>query len=316
MLDVREVVVSVDVDAMDLYFVTWASNIDQVVKHEDFLLAGNTAGRHSSWSLLNSEFLIISVHSLDIIDSVRAVRVAHNTLGETLARLVGISIVDGTLHVAALALEENFSVLREDLSALRHDALELDESIEMDLAQFSQFVLDGQLADADVDLLMELLGVVWVDFLDDLACYSVQDGEHMSWLLSKPDGKSRLLRCEVGKFDLEGLLVLSAHFSDAVLVDVHSVIGKRPEERSEGLLNEDDDFFLLDPLSKWLLRLSIVVHVLHVTHAVWVLGVLGAAHHASVDSPGFVLFSGELFIVDQGCWDPCLAAIADLVDAV
>lgn len=186
----------------------------------------------------------------------------------------------------------------------------------MDLAQFSQFVLDGQLADADVDLLMELLGVVWVDFLDDLACYSVQDGEHMSWFLSKPNGKSRLLRCEVGKFDLEGLLVLSAHFSDAVLVDVHTVIGKRPEERSEGLLNEDDDFFLLDPLSQWLLGLTIVVHVLHVAHAVWVLGVLWAAHHASVDSPGFVLFSGELFIVDQGCWNSCLAAIADLVDAV
>lgn len=77
---------------------------------------------------------------------------------------------------------------------------------------------------------MELLCIVRVDFLDDLTCYSVEDWEHVSGLLREPDGKSRLLGCKVGKFDLKGLLVLSAHFSDAVFIDVNSMISKRPEE--------------------------------------------------------------------------------------
>ena len=77
---------------------------------------------------------------------------------------------------------------------------------------------------------MELLCIVRVDFLDDLACHSVEDWEHLSGLLSEPDGKSRLLGSKVGKFDLKGLLVLSAHFSDAVFIDVDSVISKRSEE--------------------------------------------------------------------------------------
>ena len=142
-LDVCKVVVSVDVNAMDLYFITRAGNIDQVVKNKYFFLAGNTARRHSSWSLLNCEFLIISVHSLDIIYSVRAVGMAHNTLCKTFSGLIGISIVYGTLNITALTLEEDFGVLREYLSSLCHNTFELDESIEVNLTKLSQFVLDG-----------------------------------------------------------------------------------------------------------------------------------------------------------------------------
>ena len=39
----------------------------------------------------------------------------------------------------------------------------------MDLAQFSEFVLDWELTDTDVNLLMELLSVVGIDLLHDVA---------------------------------------------------------------------------------------------------------------------------------------------------
>ena len=175
MLDISEVVIAIDVDAMNLNLVTWASHIDQVVQEKDFFLAGNTARRHSAWGLLDRKLLIVTVHSLDIVNSVRAVRMAHNALGKRLASLVWVSIVDRALHITALAPEEHLGVLREDLRALSDNAFKFNQGVQMNLAQFSKLVLHRELTDANKDFLMELLSVVGIDLLHNIAGNCVQD---------------------------------------------------------------------------------------------------------------------------------------------
>lgn len=59
------------------------------------------------------------------------------------------------------------------MRALGYNTLEFDQSVQVYLAQFSEFVLNGKLADANKDLLMELLGVVRVNLLHDIASDSV-----------------------------------------------------------------------------------------------------------------------------------------------
>ena len=97
---------------------------------------------------------------------------AHNTLGQALLGLLRVRVEDGSLDITALAAEVHASVLWEYMGALGHDTAESDKSIQMDLAQLSELVLDWELADSYVDLLVEV-SVVWVNFLDDLACHSV-----------------------------------------------------------------------------------------------------------------------------------------------
>ena len=128
-LNIGEVVVAIDVDAVNFYLIARSSLIDQVVEDEDLFLAGNTTRRHCARSLLNSQLLIVTVDGLHLINSVRAIRMAHNTLGERLPSLIRISFVDGALHITADALEEHFGVLREDLSALGHDTLEFNQGV-------------------------------------------------------------------------------------------------------------------------------------------------------------------------------------------
>jgi hypothetical protein len=52
-LDVCEVVIAVDIDSMDLNFVSRACDVDHVLEDENFFLAGNTTRRNSAWRLLN-----------------------------------------------------------------------------------------------------------------------------------------------------------------------------------------------------------------------------------------------------------------------
>mmetsp|Transcript_20519 Transcript_20519/g.27729 ORF Transcript_20519/g.27729 Transcript_20519/m.27729 type:complete len:353 (+) Transcript_20519:1624-2682(+) len=301
---------------MDLHLVARASHVHQVVKNEHLFLARHSAGRYRARGLLNSEFLVVPIHSLHVIDGVWTVRVANDALGEAFPGLIRVCVVDGSLDVAALALEEDFGVLREHLSALGDDAFELDEGIEVHLAQFSQLVLHGQLADAHEYFLVKLLSVVGVDFLYDLARDCVEDREHLGRLLSKPNRKGGLLGGQVGKLDFEGLFVLTTHISDAVFVGVNTVVSKTSEEGAERFLNEDNDLLLLNPLRQRLLSLAVVVHILHISHSVHIFRILGATHHTSVHASRVVFLAGELLVVDQSGGHSGLAAVADHVDTV
>ena len=191
-LDVGKVVVPVDVDSMDLDFIARASHINEIVQHEDLLLTGYSTRWHSSWSLLNSQLLIVTIDGLHFVDSVGSASVAHDTLGQTLLGLLRVRVKDRSLDVATLAAEVHARILGEHLRALGHHATELDQCVQMHLAQLTKFVLDGELANTHENLLMRLR-VVSVNFLHDLASHSVQDRQHVRGLLCKPNGKCGLL---------------------------------------------------------------------------------------------------------------------------
>ena len=99
---------------------------------------------------------------------------ANDTLGQTHFCIPWVSVKDRSLKIATLAAEKHLGVLREDLRALGDDSTELNQSVKMDLAQFSDLVLDWQLCDPHKDLLMEV-GVVRVDFLHNLASNRVKN---------------------------------------------------------------------------------------------------------------------------------------------
>lgn len=155
----------------------------------------------------------------------------------------------------------------------------------MNLAQFPEFVLDRQICDSDVDALEELL-VVGVDLLDNFTGNSVEDGEHVRRFLSKPDGHGWLLIGQVREVDFEGLLVVAAHFGDAVLINVYTLSGVAPQEGAKGLLNECNHFLLLDPLCQLALHLAVVIYISHVAQLI-------------------PLVIRILCIVQQGCSSSC-----------
>lgn len=186
-LDVCKVIVPVDVDSVDFNFITGTGNVDKIMQDEDLFLTGNTTGWHRAWCLLDRQLLIVTVDSLDLINSVGSARLAHDTDGQTFLSLIWVCVKDRSLCVATLTLEEHFGVLGENLSALGNHALELNQCVEMHLAQLTKLVLNGQLVNTHVDFSMELLRVVRVDLLNNLTCHSVEDRQHMSGLLSEPN---------------------------------------------------------------------------------------------------------------------------------
>ena len=307
-LDIGEVVVSVDVDTMDLDLVTRASDINKIMKHEYFFLAGHTTGWHRAWCLLNGELLIVPVERPHLVDLVRTALMTHNTLGQTRLCLLRVCVADGSLEIATLASEVHLIVLWEDLRALSDDSAELNQGVQVNLAQLTHLVLDWQLIDPHIDLL-ELVSVVGEDLLNNLTGNSVQDGDHVHWLLCKPNCKVWLLGGQIGKVDLEGLLVHAAHVLDAVLVSVNTLDLEAPQEAAEGLLDVLDDFLLLEPKVQVFLRLAVVIDVCHVIKLALVASFLRATHHAGLSSPCILLISREFFIVNEGGGSASLATL-------
>ena len=154
MLDVSEVVVSIDVDSMNLDLVAWASDINQIMKHEDFFLARNTARWNCAWCLLNRQLLIVAIERLDLINLVGTTLVAYNTLSQTRFRLLRVCVHNRSLEISTLAAEVHLIVLWEDLCALGDDSSEFNQSIQVNLAQLTHFILHGQLIDPHIDLLV------------------------------------------------------------------------------------------------------------------------------------------------------------------
>ena len=89
-LNVREIVISVDVNAMNFDFISWSSNIDKIVKNKDLLLSGYTSRGHSTWRLLYCELLVVAIDGSLLIHGEWAICLAHNTATEFLLCLLGI----------------------------------------------------------------------------------------------------------------------------------------------------------------------------------------------------------------------------------
>ena len=191
-LDIGEVVVSIDIDSMDLDLVTWTCNIYEIVQNEYLFLAGYTARRNGTWRLLNRKLLIVSIQCLHLVNLIGASLMANNTLSQTRFCILRVRVANRSLQIATLASEVHLVVLREDLRALGDHSSELDQSIQVHLAQLSDFVLHWQLVDPHIDILIQV-NVVREDLLHDLTSNRVEDRDHMCRFLSKPNREIGLL---------------------------------------------------------------------------------------------------------------------------
>ena len=191
MFDVRKVIKTVYVNSSHFDFITRASQINQIMEHKYFFLAGDSTRRHRSWRLLNRQFLIVPINCVNFIHSKRAFLLTHVT-GTALAfRLIHVRTVEGTSDVATFTFEEDLLELREHTGALRNNTTEFNQRVQVHLSQLTKLILDGKFADANMDFLMNGK-VVRVDFLHDILSHRVQDWKHQGRLFSKPNGQSRL----------------------------------------------------------------------------------------------------------------------------
>ena len=89
-LDIREIVKSIDVDTSDFNLITWSGSVNHVIQNINFFLSGDTTWRDGTRGLLNSHLLIVSVDSVDFIYCEGAIALANYALAEE--RLAFMSI--------------------------------------------------------------------------------------------------------------------------------------------------------------------------------------------------------------------------------
>ena len=89
--------------------------------------------RYSPWSLLHSQFLIIPVHSLLLINPKRSFRLTNNTV--TKIGLVVIILVDGSLLLTTSITDKvNSLQLGKDLASSGDNASDFDHCVEIHLS--------------------------------------------------------------------------------------------------------------------------------------------------------------------------------------
>ena len=140
------------VDTRDFYFVTWCGTVNQIISNVDFFLAGDTTRRYAARSLLHGKLLIVPVYRRVLIESVRTLSSAANALSKELTSLILGAVEHGSLDIATSAAEVHLLELRFHTCALRDNAFELDQRVQVHLAQVTQLVLDRQISDSYEDL--------------------------------------------------------------------------------------------------------------------------------------------------------------------
>jgi len=156
-LYIRKVVKSVDVDASDLNLITGPGTVDQVIEQVHFLLSGDSPWGDRPWRLLDGHFLIVPVESFLLIHRERPITMALDALPNVESSLILGVVVEGTLDVSTLTSEVDLELLWEHSSSFGDDPSDLDEGVEMDLAEVSQLVFHWQILDPHKDLVVDVV---------------------------------------------------------------------------------------------------------------------------------------------------------------
>ena len=104
------------------------------MKDKYLFLARDSTWRNSAWRLLNGEFLVIPVDSVDFIDSEGALFLTDHTRAELTACLDVITVEAWAFKITTFTSEVNLLVLRENTGSLYNDTSEFNQSIQMNLA--------------------------------------------------------------------------------------------------------------------------------------------------------------------------------------
>ena len=90
MLNIREVVKSIDIDTSDLDLITWSGCVNHVVEDKNLLLSGDSARRDCTRGLLYGHLLIVSIDSVHFIDNKGTIALTHHALTEEGFAFLGI----------------------------------------------------------------------------------------------------------------------------------------------------------------------------------------------------------------------------------
>lgn len=143
MLNILAVIKLVNENTCDLNFVSWSCRVDKVIEDVYLLLSWNTTWRDGARCLLDSPFLIVSVHGHVLLVLVRPLGLANNALAKVLLWVIHSVVIDWSLNVSALlAAEEELLELRENLCSLSDDSSDFDESVQVALTEVSELVVD------------------------------------------------------------------------------------------------------------------------------------------------------------------------------
>lgn len=85
-----------------------------------------------------------------------------------------ILVIDWSLQVSALASEEHLLQFREHTSSLSDHSSDLNECVQMNLSQVSQFIFNWQILDSGVDFSVNLV-VVRIHFTYQFKSNFIQD---------------------------------------------------------------------------------------------------------------------------------------------
>ena len=154
-------------------------------------------------------------------------------------------------EAAPAAVVHHLLELREHPRAPRDDARDLDQAVQVRLADVADLVQDGELGDADVDVARDAL-VRGVELERLLLGDVVEDAEHVRGRVRDPDREHGLALGEVEVGHLDALAVADAHLADALAVDelVGTLRGELAEETTELFANLRLGALARDPLAK------------------------------------------------------------------
>jgi hypothetical protein len=97
-------------------------------------------------------------------------------------------MISRALEVTAYTAEVHFGELREDSSSLCDNTLELDEGVQVHLTEVTKFIFNGEVADTDKDLVVDV-AVVRVDFEHGIISDFVQNREHNCGFFGQPNSE-------------------------------------------------------------------------------------------------------------------------------
>ncbi len=118
MLRISNLVVSVHVNTRNLNLITRSRCIDQIVQNDALFLSWYTTRRHRARRLLNRQFLVIPIHSFQLVKLVCTITLTVDTRTRILFCLLERCMVSGSLKITTDAPEEHLVELGIDTGAL------------------------------------------------------------------------------------------------------------------------------------------------------------------------------------------------------
>ena len=115
---ISNLIVAILIYASNFYLVTWASCINQIMKHNAFFLAWNTTWRYRARCFLNCKLLMVSIYCLKFIKLVWTSSLTSNTCACISFCLLERRVVSWSFQISTNTSNKHLKVLWENSRTL------------------------------------------------------------------------------------------------------------------------------------------------------------------------------------------------------